>query len=162
MQDETNEPWYISERAEQVALLWLTGLGVGDSEAPQAQQNIVVERCGQLIQADFGVSLTSHEKKAHFFVEVQGAMEIRRWISKQGFLLGKPLPRPGAMQPMNAPLGLLVVNVKTREAYFGWLTAPAGGASILPDDDILMQSISKALLVQIFNEVLPDFFTELV
>jgi len=58
MKSETDEPWYICERAEQVTFLWLTELSAQGTD----QQHIVVERCDQFMQANFRVSLASHEK----------------------------------------------------------------------------------------------------
>lgn len=174
MTTEATKPWYIGERAEQTALLWLTeasSTGSSDRNLDEEVQsdktvtvetNVVIEHGNEHVECDFRVTLSNRDEHACFFIDVKGSVDTRDWITDNGIFNSKRYtPALRSISRLNGPVAVVVVNVKSREGYFGWVVPPAGCSSVLSNDPAPMRLATDNLLSEIFDEVLPGFSARL-
>lgn len=138
-----NEPWYVAERAVELAKVALT-----------RQKKVVVE---QRPHADRGVDLFVNLERGRIFgVEVKGTMEAGRFMTAAGELkksaIGQ-LIKSVSEHPF--PVLLMLFEVPSNRGFAGWLVAP----NLSPQRHKLLRPV-RIGLKPIEEDLIDDVFVD--
>ena len=143
----TSEPWYVSERAESLAFVLLTGFPVQVKREAERDKGL-----------DLRVVVDPKKQGLREFgVEVKGTTRIDTLFSND-YRVRPQLIRAARKQLRGYifPVALLLFDVTTDEGFFGWLLQPVvtpDGARLEEPDPISMQMATNARIEKALSEV---------
>ncbi|MDE2369701.1 MAG: hypothetical protein KGN16_12090 [Burkholderiales bacterium] len=110
----SNQPWFVGQRAESLALIFLT-----------RRPTLHVQK----MTADLGIDylLAIGEAPSRYFgLQVKGAAKMSNLVGKSGHLIktvAEPLQRYARDSAF--PIAILAIDITSEAMLFGWIKAPA-------------------------------------
>jgi hypothetical protein len=143
----SSEPWYVSERAENLAIVLLTSFSVLVKRESDRSRGI-----------DLRVVIDPKKTGLREFgVEVKGTTRIDSYLSEDFHVRAKVLrPTSKALKGYIFPVALMLFNVITDEGFFGWLLAPkvtTRGPLLEEPDAISLAMATNDCLESAFSDV---------
>lgn len=128
----SGQPWYVAERAEHLAVLLFTTLPDVRVDHPVADRGI-----------DLRVFI-GRDPQQVFGVEVKGTMRIAQLVRPDGALLpGVAAELRRVSSDYQFPVGVVVCDVSSEAARFGWVAAPRVGRTFgLCRDDVITTELA--------------------
>lgn len=112
----SNQPWFVGQRAESLALIFLT-----------RKPTLHVQRMTADHGIDYLVAIDGASSR-YFGLQVKGAARMSNLVGKSGHLLrsvAEPLQRYARDSAF--PIALLAIDITSEAMLFGWIKAPAKG-----------------------------------
>jgi hypothetical protein len=137
------KPWYFEERAEQLAIMLLTRL-----------EGVQVSRMGADPGVDLLVTIDSQHSAGRLFgVEVKATKKMSSLVNSNGILKRDLATRlEKATKHYTFPVGVLIVEVISDAARFGWILKPEAGQAIYTGN-IHTQVATKEVMRRSLEEV---------
>lgn len=135
-------PWYLSERAEQFAVMLLTRL-----------ENVQVSRMARDGGVDLQVSVDPQHSAGRIFgIEVKATRKLNSLVNSNGMVKRDITSRlDQSTRDYPFPVGVLIVDVVADIARFGWILKPESRAPIftgsihtnIATNDVMRRSVEE-------------------
>lgn len=147
MKQETQE-WLVEQRSENLAIVLLT-----------ERDDLTIERRPSDVSTDFlvGIKKGSRRTGRMIGVEIQGSLDSpRRGRQHDDFILRFPAGKFSRFHDAPFPICLFYFNVRTDEAFFGWIVEPvtdSATAALRFQSTPRLQPLNEAALDEIIRRV---------
>lgn len=143
---QPGQPWYVGERGESLATLFLTRAAGVRVEKQHRARSIDL-----IVYVDDGDSWLN----AQFGVEVRSTLRPIDWVRADGSIPRKHVRGLHRLASSYAfPVALMVVNVKSAQAWFAWIRSPDPSSGKLNNWEDLNAELADA---QTIRKAVADF-----